>query len=325
VTDQRANQNDDSGSEDGQNARETPETGSGLSRRDFTTRFGAGSAAAVGLAFASPHISTIRFAAKAAVGSPPPTTTTTTIPGQPGTVRVSSSAPCEGDVLTVAADGFAPKTAVALEIDSDEHTLGVATAGSEGKLNVSVRLPSGLTGSHDFVVDGVRPGGRTLTLKQRIRIKTKAECEGTTTTTSPPETTTSAPETTTSGPETTTSGPGTTGPGPATTGPAPGTRTAATGTTTTTRRGATPTTSTSPTSSGPSTTIAAAQAHLPGTGGNTPSTPSTPHGTSNGSGFLAFTGTDSVDLALLGAAAAVGGRALFGLVSHHNESDEEEE
>jgi hypothetical protein len=40
---------------------------------------------------------------------------------------------------------------------------------------------------------------------------------------------------------------------------------------------------------------------------------------------LAFTGTDSVDLALLGAAAAVGGRALFGLVAHRDEDEEDEE
>jgi hypothetical protein len=86
-------------------------------------------------------------------------------------------------------------------------------------------------------------------------------------------------------------------------------------TTTTPRR---PTTSTSPTSVPTSTTVGAEHQHEGGGEGKVPHA-------SNGGGFLAFTGTDSVDLALLGAAAAVGGRALFGLVAHRDEDDEDDE
>jgi hypothetical protein len=282
--DQRATNSDDSGSDE--SARDSDPSPPQLSRRDFATRFGAGSAAAVGLAWASPHISTIRFARKAAVGSPPPTgsttTTTTSIGGGPaGTISLDTRTPCAGDICHVRADGFAPRTAVSLELDSDEHTLGVTTAGPRGRVNVTVRLPSNMTGPHEVVVVGVQPGGRTLTLSVPVTIKTQAEChvgpQGSTTTTTQP------------------------------------------GATTTTGPGNRPTTSTSPTSVPTSTSVAEERTHEAGggSGGGKP--------VSNGSGFLAFTGTDSVDLALLGAAAAVGGRALFGLVAHRDEDEDEED
>jgi len=279
--DQRASNADDSGSD--VPARESGSSPPRLSRRDFATRFGAGGAAALGIAWASPHISTVRFAAKAAVGSPPPThgsttTTSTTIAGQEGSVSVSTQSPCVGDILTVHASGFAPRTAVTLELDSAERSLGVTTAGTRGGIDVTVRLPSGVTGSHELVVVGVRPGGRTLTLTVPLTIKTEDECNvgpensSTTTTTQP-------------------------------------------GVTTTTKPGSKPTTSTAPPTTAPTSTTIASKNNHEGGGGV--------HSASSGGGFLAFTGTDSVDLALLGAAAAVGGRALFGLVAHRDEDDEE--
>src|SRR5262249_43280648 len=98
--DQRATNADDSGSDEP--ARDPDPSSPRLSRRDFATRFGAGSAAAVGLAWASPHISTIRFARKAAVGSPPPTgsttTTSTTIGGTEGSISLNTVTPCVGDI-----------------------------------------------------------------------------------------------------------------------------------------------------------------------------------------------------------------------------------
>lgn len=279
--DQRATNADGAGSDEP--ARGSEPSPPRLSRRDFATRFGAGGAAAVGMAWAAPHISTVRFAAKAAVGSPAPTggsttTTSTTIGGAEGEASVSTHGPCVADILGVRASGFAPKTAVTIELDSSATTLGVTTAGPHGKVNVTVRLPSGVTGPHNVVVVGVRPGGRTLTLTVPITIKTEEECnvgpEGSTTTTQPGETTTTKP-------------------------------------------GSKPTTSTTPPTSAPtSTTIGEKNSH--GGGGEV-------HGASQGGGFLAFTGTDSVDLALLGAAAAVGGRALFGLVAHRDDEDEPDE
>jgi hypothetical protein len=282
--DQRATNGDGSGSDEP--PRDPDPSPPRLSRRDFATRFGAGSAAAVGMAWASPHISTVRFARKAQVGSPPPgtsTTTSSTIAPPEGHIELNTVTPCEGDICSVRADGFAPRTAVTLELDSPEHTLGVTTAGVRGRINVTVRLPSGLTGDHVFVVVGVRPGGRTLSLTVPVKIKTAQECQippqgSTTTTTQPP------------------------------------------GSTTTTRPGNRPTTTVSPsTSVPPSTSVAPANTQEGGGGGGGV------QGASNGGGFLAFTGTDSVDLALLGAAAAVGGRALFGLVAHRDDEDEDED
>lgn len=274
--DQRATKAGDSGSDD--SSREPPHTApsQSLSRRDFAARFGAGSAAAVGVAWASPHISTIRFAQKAAVGSEPPSstsTTSTTIAGTEGSVSISNTAPCAGDTMTVTARGFAPKTAVTIEIDSAEHTIGVTTAGAQGRISVGIQLPTNIpTGAHQLVVVGVRPGGRTLSLSTPINIKTQEECvvgpEGTTTTSSTPT--------------------------PPTTG----------------GRGTTSTTATPPTTAPPVKVE------------ETP--PSKPRSPGNG-GLLAFTGTDSVDLALLGAAAAVGGRALFGLVAHRDDDEDDDE
>jgi hypothetical protein len=275
--DQRATNGDDTASDEPPRPVPSPPR---LSRRDFTARFGAGSAAAVGMAWASPHISTIRFARKAQVGSPPPsssTTTSTTIGGGEGSITLNTVTPCEGDICSVRAEGFAPRTAVTFELDSSEHTLGVTTAGPRGRVNVTVRLPDGMSGDHSFVVVGVRPGGRTLTLTVPVKIKTEAEChvgpEGTTTTTQPGSPTTTPPNRST--------------------------------------------TSTSPSTSVPTSTSVAQQRNEGGGGGV--------KGASNGGGFLAFTGTDSVDLALLGAAAAVGGRALFGLVAHRDDEDEDED
>jgi hypothetical protein len=179
----------------------------GLSRRQFTRHVGAGGVAAVGLMWAGPKISTIRYAAKAAAGSPPPTSTSTstTVPGVPGTLSVDTRSPCVGDSIHVQASGFVQKTAVTVELDSAAHILGTTTTNGDGRINVRVDLaPDGPTGAHTLIVVGVRPGGQTLTLSVPLVIKTVAECqtqsEGSTTTsptTAPPNTPTTTPTVTT--------------------------------------------------------------------------------------------------------------------------------
>ena len=223
---------------------------------------------------AAPKITTIRYAAKAKAGSPPPTSSTTTtstsVPvGELGHMTVSDSSPCVGDKIHVKADGFAPETAVTLEIDSPAYSLGVTTANGDGKINVQVELSKGEpTGADTLKAVGVQPGGKTLTLSVSITIKTEAECrtheEG----------------------STTTSTPGTLG-------------------------------STTPTSTPTSTTptTKAAGEHQQGGGGGTPL----------GGNSLAFTGTDAVNLALVGGAAAIGGRALYGLARRSDEDEDEDE
>jgi len=230
-----------------------------ISRRRFATvAVGAGSLAIAGGALAGPRITSIRFGQKAAVGSPPPTssTTSTTIGAEGGSISVSSTSPCAGDDVTVKASGFAPKTAVTLEIDSAANTLGVTTCDAKGQINTIVKLPAhGPTGVHQLVLVGVAPGGRTLTLHTSVTIKTVEECavgpEGTTSTTTP-------------------------------TGPV---------------------STSTPTSTTPTTVPATTPVT---TGGKPP--------TRTGSG-LAFTGTDTTELALLGAAAAIAGRMLYGVAA----------
>jgi hypothetical protein len=236
----------------------------GMSRRDFTRRVGAGSAAAVGLVWAAPKISTIRYAVKAKAGSPPPTTTTTTtVPIGPegGTISVSTASPCVGDTIRVVATGFAPKTAVTLELDSAADTLGVTTADAKGKVDVQVELAAnGPTGAHNLRAVGVQSGGKTLSLSAPLVIKTAAECAV--------------------GPQGTTTIPGTS------------------------------TTIVTPTTivTTPTTSIGPKQVVKP-----------------PGSGSLAFTGTDAIDLALIGGAAAIGGRALYGLARRRDDEDDEDD
>jgi hypothetical protein len=191
--------------------------------------------------------------------------------GELGHISVSASSPCVGDTIRVTADGFAPRTAVTLEIDSPGHVLGVTTANSAGKIDVRVKLfDHGPTGKHTLKAIGVQTGGRTLTLSAPITIKNEAQCrvegEGSTTTTAP-----GTPDTTT----------GTTAPGSTT----------------------------------PVTRAGGKQGGGGGGGGG---------GTPLGEGSLAFTGTDAVDLALIGTAAAIGGRALYGLARSSDDEEVEE-
>jgi hypothetical protein len=158
-----------------------------ISRRRFNTLIGAGSAAALGAGFVAPHISTIKFARKAAVGSPPPGSTTTTTIGPTGTttpnqgngrLSISNHAPCAGNAIGVIATGFAPKTAVSLQIDSPAYPLGVVTADASGGVNTVVQLPANAPlGPHKLVAAGVQLGGKSLTLTAPVNIKTQGNCD----------------------------------------------------------------------------------------------------------------------------------------------------
>jgi hypothetical protein len=261
--------------------------GIGMSRRDFATKIGLGSAAAVGLAVATPNIRTIAFATKAKAGSPAPhggsTTTTTTLPGTHGRITASNHAPCVGDTVSVQASGFVPHTAVTLELDSPGFTLGNTTADTSGGIDVQITLTNSMAGTHKIVVSGIQAGGRSLVLSTPVNIKTQGECRQE------------------------------------------------------------PQGSTTTISGSPSTTISSAQSSTPGTSAtpgtsSTPGTSGSPGGRGRGHGGqaiggehlqegngLAFTGTDAIDLALVGAAATVGGRLLYGLARSGDEDDEEDE
>jgi hypothetical protein len=154
----------------------------GLSRREFTKAVGAGSAATVGLAWAAPKISTIRYGLRAVAGSPPPgsttTTTSTTTPiGAQGTLTVDDPNPCAGTSIHIHASGFARNSAVNLALDSAAHPLGTATANGDGRINVLYKVPlSGPFGNHIVIATGVKPGGQTLVLTAPIVIHTVADC-----------------------------------------------------------------------------------------------------------------------------------------------------
>jgi hypothetical protein len=176
----------------------------GLSRRQFARKVGGGSAAALGLMWAAPKISTIRLAASNPGSSPPTsTTTTTTIPGSVGGMSVDDPNPCAGTSLHIHADGFAPNTGVNFTLDSPANPIGNATANSAGKINALYPVPlTGPFGAHTIIATGQKPGGQTLTLSAPIVIKTVADChQGTEGSTVPP---TTAPGASTSVPATTT-------------------------------------------------------------------------------------------------------------------------
>jgi hypothetical protein len=155
----------------------------GLSRREFTKRVGAGSAATFGLVWAAPKISTVRYGLKAAAGSPPPgsttTSTSTTTPvGAQGSIAVDNPNPCAGTSIHIHASGFAPHTAVNLVLDSAANPLGTATANSDGRINALYKVPlSGPFGSHTVIATGVKPGGQTLVLSAPVVIRTVADCK----------------------------------------------------------------------------------------------------------------------------------------------------
>jgi hypothetical protein len=251
----------------------TDATGS-LSRRDFAARVGVGSAAAFGMAWAAPKISTVKFAMRAAAGSPPPssttssTTTTTIGPGQQGEISLSEDVACIDDSITVVAEGFAPRTAVTIQINSSAYVIGVITANNDGEARTTFRLRDDVPlGIQKIRAVGIAPGGRSLVLEASLEVRGEDDC--------PP------------GPS------GTTTPG----------STSVSGSTVTTA----PTVTTVPVT--PTTRVR---------GSGTPSTPN------QGSGLLAFTGTDALDLAVLGIAAAVGGRALYALARNGDDEDEDD-
>jgi cytochrome c len=204
-----------------------------LSRREFAKRAGFGSAAAAGLVWAAPRISTIRYAAKAAAGSAPPTSTTNTAPVETlgGKVTVSAASPCVGEQVRVTANGFAPNAGVAIQIDSAAHAIDMVNADASGAVDVLVTIPTNApTGLRTLRAVGPIPGGTTQILTTEITIKTAAEC--------------AAPD---------------------------GTGVGATG---------------SPVGAGV--------------------------GAGTGGGTLPLTGSDAIDLAAIGGAAAIGGRVLYG-------------
>jgi hypothetical protein len=260
--------------------------GIGMSRRDFATKIGLGSAAAVGLAIGAPNIRTIAFATKAKAGSPAPrggTTTTTSVPHGHGKIAVSNHSPCVDDALNVQASGFVPHTAVALELDSPGFVLGNTTADATGSIDVQITLTNSMAGTHKIVVSGIQAGGRALVVSASVHIKTEAECR--------------------QGPQGSTTVPGSPS---------------------TTISGATQ-------SSTPGTSAMPGTSATSGTSG-TPGSPGQGHGSQaiggehiqEGNG-LAFTGTDAIDLALIGAAATVGGRLLYGLARSGDDEEEVDE
>lgn len=243
-----------------------------LSRREFATRIGGGSAAVFGMAWAAPKISTIKYAMRAQAGSPPPptSTTTTTTGGNPrprGRLQLSVSSACVGDTCVLVGIGFAANSAVTLEVGSSSHVIGVLTADGNGEVHSTFQLQDDLPrGPRRIRCVGIAPGGRALIVTAPLNIKDQGDCD--------------------TGPQGSTS-------------PTSVSGTTATSTTPTTTP--TPTTRVSPINT---------------QGGGPPP--------SQGNGLLAFTGTDAADLAVLGIAAAVGGRALYALARNADDGDEEE-
>jgi hypothetical protein len=249
-------------------AAESPDLGlPKIGRRRFAVVVGGGTFSFAAAALAAPSISTVSFKGQTQVGSPEPpgsTTTSTTVAGEggKGKIAISDHAPCAGNDVSVTASGFAPKTAIAVQIDSAQYGLGVLTADAKGEVITTVKMPTNSPlGPHKLRLVGVAPGGKTLVLSAPVNIKEQGNC-------APPPT-----------------GVGSTVP--------PGT----------------------PTTGGPTSVAGSTVPQGTSTGG--------PRPTGQGED-LPFTGTDSTDLAVIGAAAAVLGRALYGLAGRRSEDSEEE-
>jgi hypothetical protein len=210
------------------------EADASFGRREFTKRAGIGTAAAAGIVWAAPKISTIKYATKAAAGSRPPgTTTTATVPTVTlgGEVTVSATSPCVGTDVRVNAAGFAAGAGVAIQIDSAAIPIGMVHADARGAVDALVSIPTTApTGPRSLRVVGPKADGTTLALTAAITIKTAAECA-------------------------------------------------------------------TDTGVGPTGTPVGAM----------------PEGDDGGGGSLPLTGSDAIDLAVIGGAAAIGGRVLYGM------------
>jgi LPXTG-motif cell wall-anchored protein len=77
----------------------------------------------------------------------------------PDGAKVTDNTPAAGQEVTIEVGGFGPHSTVTIELHSDPVVLGTFTADGEGVVRATVRLPEGVSGSHDIVVMGTNALG----------------------------------------------------------------------------------------------------------------------------------------------------------------------
>jgi hypothetical protein len=77
--------------------------------------------------------------------SPTQNPTPTPVPTQQshGSINLSAAATPSGSAITVTGSGFSPGEAIAIFLDSQDHTLGGAVADQAGNFKQDVKVPDG--------------------------------------------------------------------------------------------------------------------------------------------------------------------------------------
>lgn len=88
------------------------------------------------------------------------------------TLSVSTTSPCEGESLTVTGTDFVPGSTVQLTLQSTPTSLGSVVVNANGGFTATVKLPAGVTGTHEIVAAGPptprNPNRATATITIRL-------------------------------------------------------------------------------------------------------------------------------------------------------------
>lgn len=88
------------------------------------------------------------------------------------TLSVSTTSPCEGESLTVTGTDFVPGSTLQLTLQSSPTSLGSVVVNANGGFTATVKLPAGVTGTHEIVAAGPptprNPNRATATITIRL-------------------------------------------------------------------------------------------------------------------------------------------------------------
>ncbi|AEV84032.1 hypothetical protein ACWT_3010 [Actinoplanes sp. SE50] len=83
-----------------------------------------------------------------------------------------------GGTVTITGEGYAPFSTVTVIIYSSPLNLGTATADAQGRISVTVTIPSGLPiGDHSIVASGVDKSGNALVRRLDVKAAAKTATE----------------------------------------------------------------------------------------------------------------------------------------------------
>lgn len=95
----------------------------------------------------------------------------TTTPGEPVTVRLSTSVASAGSTVQIAGSGFAPGSSVGMTLHSDPVDLGRAPVGADRAFSTSAVIPLGVpAGAHRIEVAGISASGEPVLQSIPLRV-----------------------------------------------------------------------------------------------------------------------------------------------------------